>query len=468
MPKMKMEAIDTADRTALETIPVSCGEVTIGCSDVTGILQQVIASSGKLRAEHVELQVKVTEMQADQDRVNDACDEARLLSENAIDRLGQSTRMIQSSLGEIGHLIALVDTLVQHVTDFSAAMEQVRRCSADIDEIAQTTDILSLNAAIEAQRAGEAGRTFAVVANEVKSLANNTKKATAEIARTIDALGSKAEKVITEIETGSETSGKAKTSIARIEETIDGVVELVRDVDRQNEQIANASGTITGHVSRVQTVLEDFEGAAAENENKLVQAQGRMGDLEEMASVMFDKVVHAGLAPQDSLMVERAQAACEEVTQIALKALAEGALDEASMFDENYVPVPGTDPQLFRNRFSDWADSNWRPVLDRVKESDPNIVASVCDDRNGFLPTHLTDRSRKPTGDYSHDLQFCRNGRKIFNAIDRRIKKSDASYSMAVYRYEGDGKQYRVVRLASVPIIINGRRWGDYEISYAF
>jgi methyl-accepting chemotaxis protein len=38
---------------------------------------------------------------------------------------------------------------------------------------------------------------------------------------------------------------------------------------------------------------------------------------------------------------------------------------------------------------------------------------------------------------------------------------------MAVYRYEGDGKQYRVVRLASVPIVINGRRWGDYEISYA-
>ena len=56
---------------------------------------------------------------------------------------------------------------------------------------------------------------------------------------------------------------------------------------------------------------------------------------------------------------------------------------------------------------------------------------------------------------------------KGFNAIDKRIKGSDAPFSMAVYRYEGDGKQYRVVRLASVPIVINGRRWGDYEISYA-
>lgn len=461
-----MEAIDAAQRTALDTIPVSCGEVTVGCSDVTGLLQQVIESSARLRGEHAELQEKVAEMEADQNRVNDACEEARLLSASAIDRLSEGTRMIQSSLGQIGDLVELVDTLVQHVTEFSAAMEQVRRCSADINEIAQTTDILSLNAAIEAQRAGEAGRTFAVVANEVKTLANNTKTATEEIARTVDALGARAEKVISEIQSGSEASGKAKGSIAKIEETITGVAELVRDVDLQNEQIAGASGTITGHVTRVHRVLTDYEHAASENESRLNQAQARMADLEEMASVMFDKVVNAGLAPHDSAMVEKAMAAAEDAKAAVLAALADGSLDEAALFDENYVPVPGTNPQLYRNRFSDWADKHWRPILDRIKASDPNIVATVCDDRNGFLPTHLTERSKRPTGEYTHDLQFCRNGRKIFNAIDRRIKASNAPFSMAVYRYEGDGRNYRVVRLASVPLIINGRRWGDYEISY--
>ena len=114
--------------------------------------------------------------------------------------------------------------------------------------------------------------------------------------------------------------------------------------------------------------------------------------------------------------------------------------------------------------FFDWADAHWRPVLDRIKTSDPNIIATVCDDRNGFLPTHLSDRSRKPTGKYEHDLQYCRNGRIIFNAIDKRIKASDAPFSMAVYRYEGDGRQYRVVRLASVPIVINGRRWATTDL----
>jgi methyl-accepting chemotaxis protein len=185
-----------------------------------------------------------------------------------------------------------------------------------------------------------------------------------------------------------------------------------------------------------------------------------------MASIMFDRLVHAGLSPQDSLMVERAKEGCAEVTALALEALEKGTLTEDALFDDRYVEVKGTNPQLYRNRLSDWADANWRPVLDKIKASDPKIVATVCDDRNGFLPTHHAERSRKPTGDYAHDLQYCRNGRMIFNAIDRRIKGGNAPFSMAVYRYEGDGKGYRVVRLASVPIMINGRRWGDYEISY--
>jgi methyl-accepting chemotaxis protein len=463
---MKHEAFDRNQRNALDIIPESCGEVTVGCSDVTGILQKVIESSGRLRAEHAALQGSVAELESDQRAVSDASEEARLLSARAIDRLSEGTSMIQSSLGEIGVLVTLVDTLTEHVTEFAAAMEQVRKCSADIETIAKTTDILALNAAIEAMRAGEAGKTFAVVAHEVKTLASDAKVATNEISRTIDALSDRANLVIGKIEFGGEASDKAKASISRIDETISGVGDLVREVDGQNDQIARSTATISSHVSRVHNVLSEFDSAAAENEQKLVQAQERMAELEEMASVMFDRVVHAGLAPQDSLMVEKAQAGSAEVTALALAALADGSLTDAQLFDDNYVEVAGTNPQLYRNKFSDWADANWRPVLDRIKASDPNIIATVCDDRNGFLPTHLSDRSKAPTGEYSHDLQYCRNGRIIFNAIDKRIKNSDAPYSMAVYRYEGDGRQYRVVRLASVPIVINGRRWGDYEISY--
>ena len=465
---MLHQVISAPETGAVDSISASCSEVTLGCSDVSGLVQQVLASSEKLRAEHTALLGTVATLNEDQDQVAQACEESRLLSQRSLDQLGQGTNHIRSSLAELGNLLELVDTLTKHVTGFAAAMEQVRQCSHDIDQIAETTNILSLNAAIEAARAGEAGRGFAVVANEVKTLAGKTRKATDEITRTIDTLGSEAEHVVSEIGKGVKVRDEARNSVARIEETLVGVGEMVSEVDRQNDQIAQATGAISNHVGRLQQVLASFNEAARDNEGKLGRAQDRMGELEEMASVMFDQVVRAGLAPEDSAMVERAMAARDEVAALALAALENGSLTETALFDDTYTEVAGTNPQLYRNRFCDWADANWRPVLDRIKASDPRIIATVCDDRNGFLPTHLSDRSRKPTGKYEHDLQYCRNGRMIFNAIDKRIKASDAPFSMAVYRYEGDGKQYRVVRLASVPIVINGRRWGDYEISYAF
>ncbi|MEP3421232.1 MAG: methyl-accepting chemotaxis protein, partial [Erythrobacter sp.] len=163
---MKPNAVDTSNATALDKIPEKCGEVTDGCSDVAGIVAAVIQSSEVLREEHEALHGTVSALEADQTKVAEASDEARLLSERAIERLGEGTSLIQSSLSQIGSLLELVDTLGQHVTSFSAAMEQVRRSAKDIEDIAETTNILALNATIEAMRAGDAGRTFAVVASE--------------------------------------------------------------------------------------------------------------------------------------------------------------------------------------------------------------------------------------------------------------------------------------------------------------
>ena len=463
---MKAIEINGEGVQALDRIPASCGDVTVSCTDVAGILQAVIESSEKLRDEHTALRGTVTELEADQEKVAEASDEARLLSERAIERLGEGTSLIHASLGKINSVLSLVEALSQHVTSFAAAMEQVRRSAKDIEEIAETTNILALNATIEAMRAGDAGRTFAVVAGEVKSLANDTRKATDEISATVEALGSEASLVIERIQTGSQASDEAKASVSQIERTISSVGELVEEVDKQNDQIARSTSTISGHVQRVQNVLDSYDTAAIDNEAKLEQAHSRMEELELTASDMFDQIVKAGLSPEDSVQVERAQSVARRVAETAEKAIAEGKLRIDTMFDQNYREVPGTNPKLFRTSFSDWADANWRPIFDGVVADGGVVRMCSSADMNGFLPTHITDCSRKPTGDLAHDTKYCRNGRIMLEGVDIAAKKSTAPYMMAVYRQEGDGKTYHIVRNVYVPIIINGRRWGDFELAY--
>lgn len=463
---MKHEVFEASNQQAIDRIPESCGKVTVGCSEAAGIVQSVIDTSERLRAEHSALQGTVAELEEDQQKVSEASDEARLLSERAIERLGQGTELIQSSLGEISGLLDLVETLTQHVTGFAAAMEQVRKSSHDIEQIAETTNILALNATIEAMRAGDAGRTFAVVANEVKNLAGETRRATEEITRTIDTLDAEANSVIAQIESGAEASTNAKSSVAQIEQTIGGVAELVEEVDRQNDQIARSTSTISSHVHRVQDVLENFDKAALQNEAKLQSAHQNMETLEVTASEMFDSIVKAGLSPNDSMMVEKAKQHAADVAGVAEKAIASGELTMGMLFDQNYRQVPGSNPPLFRTSLSDWTDINWRPILDRVVATDDIIKMCSQADMNGFLPTHVSEHSRQPTGDLAHDTKYCRNGRIIMEGVDEIAKKSTDPFTMAVYRQEGDGKQHLIVRNVYIPLIINGRRWGDFEVAY--
>ena len=464
---MKPISIETADAKALEAIPESCGAVTVGCSQVAGVVEAVIESSEVLRAEHEALQGTVAALESDQAKVAEASDEARLLSERAIERLNEGTALIHSSLGQINGLLEMGDTLGQHVTTFAAAMEQVRRSAQDIDDIAETTNILALNATIEAMRAGEAGRTFAVVASEVKSLANDTRRATEEIAQTIESLGDEASGVITKIEAGSQASGEAKASVAQIEDTLAGVSGLVEEVDKQNDVIARSTGTISGHVHSVQDVLERYDRVTRENEEQLADAQKEAVTLESIANDMFDGLVQAGLSPRDEAMASHAMEVAREIMDATEEAIAKGELSRAAAFDRDYKLIPGSAPERFTSRITDFATRVWKPIYDRSTDGVAESLATVCADINGFMPTHIDRFCKKPTGDLEHDTRFCRNGRILMDEADKAALQSEAPYRLSVFRQPTEVGGYSVVRSVYVPLRINGQRWGDLKFAYS-
>src|SRR3546814_3862949 len=127
---------------------------------------------------------------------------------------------------------------------------------------------------------------------------------------------------------------------------------------------------ISAHVERVQGVLDDFDKAALENETQLDAAYRRMEKLELTASEMFDRIVQAGLSPEDSLMVACGQEIAREIVARTEAALEAGEVSEAQLFDQDYLEIPGSNPPRFRTGLNDWADAAWRPLLDKAKASD--------------------------------------------------------------------------------------------------
>lgn len=463
---MKFDPIQPAGIGLDESIAGDCGELAVGCSEAAGRINRSIEQMDRQLSELGRLEDYVVSLEADQRRIADSTDEAKLLSARACQQLDSGAERVNSAVTEFRSVINLVARLGQHVTNFAAVMAQVQQVSQSIEQIAKTTNMLALNAAIEAERAGDAGRTFAVVAAEVKKLAQNTRGATDEIRRSIGSLAVEAGGLVNEIQTGVEQSSRAEAQFETITEALQDATHLVALLDDQSDRIAQSSAMVHANGSRVREAVDRVATSVRDNSATLTGTHDSILKMENVSNRMFNAVISAGVSPHDSAVVKLAARVRDQVVAIAELALAKNELSMDQLFDTNYVRIPNSNPERFHTTLCDWAATNWRPLFDQIVADHPEIKISSASDMNGFLPTHISDCSRAPTGDVIHDTAHCRNGRILFDDTDKAAKQSDAPFFMAVYRQEGDGTNYITVRNVYMPVTINGRRWGDVEVAY--
>ena len=154
---MASAALERTDGEAINEVARNCGSLAIECSDVAGYVAGVnerISANLKMLDS---LEEVTTRLLADQARVSDSTDEARVLAEQARDKLDQGRGAIEDTIRIFSGLTDLVVQLGDRMAGFAEAMARVQNVSSSIETIANKTNMLALNATIEAARAGEAG-----------------------------------------------------------------------------------------------------------------------------------------------------------------------------------------------------------------------------------------------------------------------------------------------------------------------
>ena len=461
---MATHGIEQLTENAIRVVARDCGSLSIECSDVAGYVAAVGA--------RIELNLKMldgledvtTRLLADQARVGDSTDEARLLSEQARVKLESGREAIDNTIAGFKGLTELVVQLGERMAGFATAMNQVQTVSSTIEAIARKTNMLALNATIEAARAGDAGRSFAVVAAEVKKLAHDTRSATSQIASTLGKLTREAGAVTAEIKTGVERSRAAQAGFGEISETVREVSDLVSMVDRQTEGIAHSTGLIQTSVDRVKAALSDFAGDARDNGGQLVAAQGRLSALEMQANTMLNTLANSGAEIDDTPMIARARDQAAEIRRRIEAAIDAGEVSLDDVFDRVYRPRPGSNPEQFDTNFCDTADRLVRPVIDQLLHSDNQVIGSTIGDINGHLPTHLSERSHPQGADPVWNDAHCRN-RRIMIDDQTRFALASNEPTLMTYLMER-GEEAIAVKNVYIPLFIKGRRWGNLELAY--
>ena len=276
----------------LKTISESAYSVASAAGLLSTTSNQVATASTQQSSSASDMAATVEEMTVSINHVADRAQEANRLSSESGQLAISGEKIIGQTVRDIQDIAVTVHAAADLIRGLEQHSQEISNVVAVIKEVADQTNLLALNAAIEAARAGEQGRGFAVVADEVRKLAERTAVSTTEIATTIEQMRTTAgnavgsmQGVVNKVTKGVESAQEADGAIKQIGESSRTAVKMVEEITEAIREQGAATNNIATQVERIAQMSEE-SSAAAENSSQSAQ------DLDQLA-VEMQKIVSA-------------------------------------------------------------------------------------------------------------------------------------------------------------------------------
>ena len=213
--------------------------------------EQIVAAAGQVSNSSQSLAAGASEQAASLEETGASVEELSSMTKRNAQSAGEAKTVVQSARQSADHSASSVTKLTSAMGELKASSAEVAKIVKTIDEIAFQTNILALNAAVEAARAGEAGMGFAVVAEEVRNLAQRSALAARETAAKIEVAVAR-----------SEEGGRMSEEVAA---NLGGIIEQVHRLDGLIAEIATASGEQSEGIAQVNTAVGEIDKVTQSN-----------------------------------------------------------------------------------------------------------------------------------------------------------------------------------------------------------
>lgn len=242
---------------------------------------------------------RVTQVSASMDQLSSSVAEVAQTSAGAADSARATLAVVNEGNLRMKHSIAAADQVAeavqvfgQHIQELSASIVQIGTMAGTIKEIADQTNLLALNAAIEAARAGEQGRGFAVVADEVRKLAERTASTTGDINRMVETVQTTTRSAVTAMDNAVDRVHEGRGLIEQTHESFQNIVSSSIRVTEITDSIAEAAREQSVATGEVAANTEQMAQLIEQNSASIVHVRDAVGELKQTADQLRDVVAH--------------------------------------------------------------------------------------------------------------------------------------------------------------------------------